>query len=380
MAVLASLRLANQATLLEQLLGRKAASRAELAKATGMSKPTVGKIIDDLVRAGVVEELRMSDDGRPGLGRPGKQLRLATTRPRFVAIELGVEQTRISALPPSPPDQEHWEVQFKTPTTADAWQERVVHSAESLDVKRPWAVLVSTPGVVDERAGRVLLSPNLHWTEQADLPRMLRQIWSAPVGLVQEVRAMALGELGQRPDRDDFLLVDIADGVGGSLMIDGRPYQGALPMSGEIGHTPILGNNRACGCGGRGCVETLANERGLVQSLREAKGNPTATFADVIRAAEKELPAWMRTTFDAVAMCISAGLNVYGVRRVVLVGRITEMPAPATDYLIGAIQRAAMWSRFDAVAVTLAPKRRARGLIVAGIQRFVMPADWSAKR
>ena len=60
-----------------------------------------------------------------------------------------------------------------------------------------------------------------------------------------------------------------------------------------------------------------------------------------------------------------------------LVGRITELPAPATDYLIGAIQRSAMWSRFDAVAVTLAPNRRARGLIVAGIQRFVMPADWS---
>ncbi len=380
MAVLASLRLANQATLLEQLLGRKAASRAELAKATGMSKPTVGKIIDDLVRAGVVEELRISDDGRPGLGRPGKQLRLATTRNRFVVVELGVESTRISALPPAPPEHERWEVQFKTPTSAEAWQERVVHGAESLDVKRPWAVLVSTPGVVDERAGRVLLSPNLHWTEQADLPWMLRQIWSTPVGLVQEVRAMALGELGTRPDRDDFMLVDIADGVGGAVMIDGRPYQGSLPMSGEIGHTPIPGNNRACGCGGRGCVETLANERGMVQSLREAKGNATATFADVIRAAEKELPQWMRATFDAAAMCIAAGLNAYGVRRVVLVGRITELPAPATDYLIGAIQRSAMWSRFDAVAVTLAPKRRARGLIVAGIQRFVMPADWSVKR
>jgi len=380
MAVLASLRLANQATLLEQLLGRKAASRAELAKATGMSKPTVGKIIDDLVRAGVVEELRISDDGRPGLGRPGKQLRLATTRNRFVVVELGVESTRISALPPSPPDQERWEVQFKTPTSAEAWQERVVQSAESLDVKRPWAVLISTPGVVDERAGRVLLSPNLHWTEQADLPWMLRQIWSTPVGLVQEVRAMALGELNTRPDRDDFMLVDIADGVGGAVMIDGRPYHGSLPMSGEIGHTPIPGNNRSCGCGGRGCVETLANERGMVQSLREAKGNATATFADVIRAADKELPQWLRSTFDAAAMCIAAGLNAYGVRRVVLVGRITELPAPATDYLIGAIQRSAMWSRFDAVAVTLAPKRRARGLIIAGIQRFVMPADWSVKR
>ena len=46
-----------------------------------------------------------------------------------------------------------------------------------------------------------------------------------------------------------------------------------------------------------------------------------------------------------------------------MVGRIAELPAPATDYLIGVIQRASMWSRFDAVAVTLAPKRVSRGLV-----------------
>jgi predicted NBD/HSP70 family sugar kinase len=375
-AIPASLRLANQVTILEQLLARKAASRAELAKVTGMSKPTTGKIIDDLVSAGVVEEIKLVDGGRLGVGRPGKQLRLATGRPHFVVIELGVEWTRFSALPPSPPEQEHWQVQFKTPGSADAWLERVVQGAEKLDIKRPWAVLVSTPGVVDERAARVLLSPNLHWSEHADLPWMLRQIWSAPVGLVQEVRALALGELGARSDGDDFLLVDIADGVGGALMLGGRLYQGPLPMSGEIGHTAIPGNTRLCGCGGRGCLETLASERGLIQSLRESKGQGT-TFADVVRAAEQELPAWMRATFDAVATCVSAGLNTYGVRRAVLVGRVTELPAPAVDYLIGAIQRASLWSRFDAVAVTLAPKRRARGLLVAGIHRFVMPVDWS---
>jgi hypothetical protein len=88
----------------------------------------------------------------------------------------------------------------------------------------------------------------------------------------------------------------------------------------------------------------------------------------------------MRVALDAVASCLAAALNLYGVRRVVLTGRVTELPTPATDYLIGAIQRASMWSRFDAVAVTLAPKRRARGLLVACIHRFVMPADWSRKR
>jgi predicted NBD/HSP70 family sugar kinase len=364
--------------LLGQLLGRKAASRAELAKATGMSKPTTGKIIDDLMHAGVVEEIKLLDGGRPSVGRPGKQLRLATNRSRFVVVDLGVEMTRVSGLPPSPPEQERWEVQFKTPTTADAWQEKVVQSAERIQVRRPWAVMVSTPGVVDERVGRVLLSPNLHWSEHADLPWILRQIWSAPVGLVQEVRALALGELGARPDGDDFMVIDISDGVGGALMLGGRIYQGALPMSGEIGHTPIPGNNRLCGCGGRGCLETLASQRGLIQSLRESKGHGT-TFADVVKATERELPQWIRATFDAIATCVSAALNLYGVRRVVMVGRIAELPATATDYLIGVIQRASMWSRFDAVAVTLAPKRVARGLVIAGIHRFVMPADWSVR-
>jgi glucokinase len=159
-------------------------------------------------------------------------------------------------------------------------------------------------------------------------------------------------------------------------MLRGRPYDGALPFSGEIGHTPILGNTRPCGCGGHGCLETLASERGLIQSLREAKAHGS-TFADVVRAAQRELPSWMRRTFDAVATCIGAALNVYGVRRVVLVGRVTELPTPATDYLSAAIQRASLWSRFDAVAIILAPKRFARGLLMAGIHRFVMPMDWS---
>src|SRR4051794_33377397 len=345
-----------------------------------MSKPTTGKIIDDLMHAGVVEEIKLMDGGRPSVGRPGKQLRLATNRSRFVVVDLGVENTRVSGLPPSPPEQERWEVTFKTPTTADAWQEKVVQVAEKLQVRRPWAVLVSTPGVVDERAGRVLLSPNLHWSEHADLPWILRQIWSAPVGLVQEVRTLALGELGARSDGDDFIMVDIADGVGGALMLGGRIYQGALPMSGEIGHTPIPGNNRLCGCGGRGCLETPAAQRGMVQRLREGKGYPAPQVppvADVGKATDRELPPWMKNTFDAIATGVSAALNLYGVRRVVMVGRIAELPAIATDYLIGVIQRASMWSRFDAVAVTLAPKRIARGLVIAGIHRFVMPADWS---
>jgi len=163
-AIPASLRLANQATILEHLLGRKAATRADLAKATGMSKPTAGKIIDDMIRAGLVEEVKIVDGARLGVGRPGNHVRLATSKPHFVVMALGVDSTKIAALPPAPPETERWNVQFQTPDNADAWLERLIQVARQLEVKRPWAVLLSTPGIVDEQAGRVLLSPNLHWS------------------------------------------------------------------------------------------------------------------------------------------------------------------------------------------------------------------------
>ena len=121
----------------------------------------------------------------------------------------------------------------------------------------------------------------------------------------------------------------------------------------------------------------------MLQSLREAKGHEKAAkpSPDIVRAAERELPALDARHFRRHRPCAwAAALNIYGVRRVVLVGLVTELPAAATDYLVGVIQRSAMWSRFDAVAVNLAPKRRSRGLLVAAIHRFVMPADWSAKR
>ena len=178
-------------------------------------------------------------------------------------------------------------MQFKTPTSADAWQEKVVQSAEKIQVRRPWAVMVSTPGVVDERAGRVLLSPNLHWSEHADLPWMLRQIWSAPVGLVQEVRALALGELGARPDGDDFMhgrhlrrCRRRADA--------GRPH---LPgrAADERRDRAHADPGQQPGCAvaaGAAAWRRSASQRGLIQSLREAKGHaPThnLTFADVVK-------------------------------------------------------------------------------------------------
>src|SRR5205814_3104226 len=105
-ALPASLRRTNQRTVISLLLRLGCASRADLAKAAGISQPTAGKITSELLELGVLQEAGPppGEGNRNGvsaarLGRPGQLLRLDSDHPRFLAMELGVLETNVSALP-----------------------------------------------------------------------------------------------------------------------------------------------------------------------------------------------------------------------------------------------------------------------------------------
>src|SRR5205807_4227300 len=111
-ALPASLRRTNQRTVISLLFRMGTASRADIAKAAGISQPTAGKIISELLELGVLQNAYAptanGHDGeigqeKPRLGRPGQLLRLDNKRLRFLAIEIGVATTSLSALPVAVP-------------------------------------------------------------------------------------------------------------------------------------------------------------------------------------------------------------------------------------------------------------------------------------
>ena len=123
---------------------------------------------------------------------------------------------------------------------------------------------IGVPGLVDAARGCVLESPNLAPMREVPIKHELARLLGIPdsgVALANDANAAALGEhwLGTGQSERDFLLVTLGTGVGGGLILDGRLYAGGGGMAGEIGHVVVDPNGRKCGCGGHGCLETLAS-------------------------------------------------------------------------------------------------------------------------
>lgn len=378
-ALPSSLRRANERTLVGLLMRLGTASRAQLAKAAGISQPTCGKIIDELLELGVALEVE-DDSPRGGAGRPGRMVRLDSSKPRFLVIQFDVVETSFALVPVGAAVEDTWHGVRPTTDSAPGWLRQAKAMARELDGKDLWGVLVSVPGIVDEKAGKVLFSPNVHWSEKTDLPTLFSQVWDAPVLLVQENRAAALGHLYAEPNSQDFLLVDFGHGVGGAIIEGGRLFHSPLPLNAEFGHTPIPGNHRQCGCGATGCLETKLSRAGLLHSFVEAnRGQPENWDALLAHVRNQGIRPWLAESLDAAGSVIAGALNVLGLRRVVVTGSLTEMPPRVTEHLTASIRQGAMWGRFGSVTCEGAPHRRIAGLVAAGIDRLLVPVDGKRK-
>lgn len=382
-AIPSSLRKINRRMILRHMVQVPSAARGQLALAAGTSAVTAGKIVDELLEQGVLEEVDLQRAvARPG--RPGQNLRLNTRLVRFVLVQVGVAHTRLAVAALGAAADLPWAAEIPTAATAAEWEKTVaavladIVPAPGHEGSALWGVLVSLPGVVDEDAGRVLFSPNLHWSEGVDFRKVLGGMLSVPVELVQEIRALALGELAHSPEHRDFLLVDFGHGMGGATIIGGGLFQSPLPLTGELGHTPVPENTRPCGCGAIGCVETLLSRGGLFKSIQElpASAGPAgrAYSWDIVEShiQARGLEPWLQKSLQIGAAAIAGAMNSIGLGHVVITGTVTGLSEEIRQFFSSEIRRGLMWAKFGPATIEFAPRRRMHGLINVGIERLVV--------
>jgi glucokinase len=133
--------------------------------------------------------------------------------------------------------------------------------AEKADA-RPGALGMGCPGLVDLQNGLTKFLPNFptKWRD-IEVRKALAPEVGCPVYLLNDVRTMALGELTFGLGRTAITMAYFAlgTGIGGGVAVDGKLRLGPFGAAGELGHQVILPDGPRCGCGNRGCLETLAS-------------------------------------------------------------------------------------------------------------------------
>lgn len=239
----------------------------------------------------------------------------------------------------------------RTPTEADQGKDRVLAHivdicahlvSEVLDAtgEEPIGLGVAVPGVVDEAAKVSRFSANLGWRD-VPLGELLHERFGMLVAVCHDVRVAGLAELrlGAATGARDFLLVQIGTGIAGALVLGGQPYAGAHGLGGELGHITVDPHGPPCGCGGRGCLETIASAAAIARRYRERSGEQHADSAEVIaRVAAGDAVAaqvWAEAV-EALAAVLAAYQNALDPELIVIGGGL----AGAADALLGPLRRA----------------------------------------
>jgi predicted NBD/HSP70 family sugar kinase len=277
---LASLREGNRKQVIAALRERGVASRAELARITGLSRSTVSTIVSDLLERGLVGERDGQPEGSTQAGRPPVMVSLNSSAGLALGIDFGHRHLRVAVS-----DLSHT-------VLAETWRELDVdHSASDgldaavefvdevldeagVDRGRVIGVGMGLPAPIDRTTGAVQAASIFPGWVGVDAAAEASARLGMPVEVENDANLGALAELvwGAGRGKSEFAYIKASSGIGAGLISGGRIQHGVGGTAGEIGHTVIAEGGPVCRCGNRGCLETLASLRAIAELLSESRG------------------------------------------------------------------------------------------------------------
>lgn len=144
-------------------------------------------------------------------------------------------------------------------------------SAEAPADRPPRGLAVGLPGWIDPAEGLLVKAPNMPGWTNVPMVAAMREALGLPVFLENDTNLYALGEWrhGAGQGLSNLLVITLGTGVGGGLILENRLWTGSFATAVEIGHMPVDLEGALCGCGRRGCLETVASATGMKRLAQE---------------------------------------------------------------------------------------------------------------
>ena len=335
------IRAMNEQLLLEHIRQRGSCSRAELARVSGLSKPTVSLALDNVERAGLV---RIAGQ-RTGV--PGRSARLYEIRPDaglVLGLDIGHEYVRGAIADLSGEIRARQSLRARATSVRGRVAELIGLAdmlCESAGASRPAVTqtVIGSPGVYDPRRNAMKFTGGLRGWDRPEALTGLRDAFGPTLVMENDVNAAALAEraLGHGRDVDHFAFVTIGTGIGMGLVIGGQLVRGAHGVAGEIAFLPLSG-----GAGGvdadeqevrrRGTLEAAAAAAGVVRAARRGGMRGSVSARRVFAAAAAGDAGAMAVVAEEarlIAQTICAVVTVVDPGLVVLGGGIGRAPGLA---------------------------------------------------
>lgn len=381
----AIIRQLNVSRIFHALREHPGSSQRELSRLTGVDRATVSTVVQQLEREGLVSRRRRPRRGRAG--RPEEELRLAEAGGVFVGVRLERDDIRLLAtgLDARPRAELHLDGS-PSPTEGVA---RVAAGVTTL-AGRLGVPLASVLGVgvgvpaLTDLDGRLVFGPNLGWRD-VSLRELLRSRIDVPIYVDNDTKAAALAEtlFGSCRGVSDFLIVIGHSGVGGGLYLGGKLHRGRRGFAGELGHSKVVPDGRACGCGGRGCLEAYLSEPNLLARLRDA-GAPCRDLEEAARRARDGDVAVRRVMDESGALLgrvLADALNLLNLQKIVLGGRIAVLTDALAPAVLEVLQRDALDAVHAGVTLEASPlgaEAVAIGGVALAMEGFLSLPSWLA--
>jgi predicted NBD/HSP70 family sugar kinase len=289
----ATVRRSNLGLVLRHLRDAGPRSRARIAQDTGLNKATVSSLVAELADRRLISA---GDVDRAGaVGRPGLIVHLDGRGVCGIGVELNVDYAAILVLDLRGEVLFEHRVALDVPAlgperTLDEVARLVAAALEASAARgaAPVGLTVAVPGLVRSVDGVVGYAPNLGWHDVPLLDGLRARVdLDGPIRVENDANLSAIAEWAMGPEARTAHLVYLTGevGVGGGVIVAGQLLRGAGGLSGEVGHTALGDPDLVCGCGRRGCWETVV---GLTALLRAA-ADPDDPVHDPSRDLETRL-------------------------------------------------------------------------------------------
>jgi glucokinase-like ROK family protein len=363
------------------------ASRLLLAERLAYSKTKANSVIASLLDQGLLEETGLQ--GSTG-GRRPETVQLNGKLGVLVGADLGATSLDVAIMDPG------LNVLARHSEAADVRSgpgvvlARVRQLMRQLLVqcdKTPRQVIgigIGVPGPVDFASGQLVNPPLMpHW-DSFSIRDYLREDYTAPVFVDNDVNLMALGELWRlQRSLSNFLVIKVGTGIGCGIVCHGEVYRGANGSAGDVGHICVDVNGPRCHCGNLGCIEIMAGGPAIARMGMEAaacgesallaeclQGNGVITPMDVAQASRNGDAAANRIIQHAgnlIGQMLASVVNFFNPSHVFIGGGVTR-----TGPLFLASVRQSVYQRSLALStrhleIQYTPLAEQGGLVGAGV-------------